>query len=130
MKFNDKQSRFILWSAIAIVAFILIWFERKKYLASKQSAANTLEQTAGITGTPISPAFQYGQQSPFQINLGDYAAQIPQFHYDGNQTVYMPLFGFVGYGLNPMNGGGNGIATPSNTISTPSGNMLGPVMGL
>lgn len=98
MKFSDRQSKFIFGGVAVIVILIALLKWRAYKLAQTANPQNTLDATTGAQGVPISPAFQYGQQSPFQINLGDYTAQVPQFHYDGNQTVYMPLFGFVGYG--------------------------------
>ena len=105
MKLSDKANHIILTlGAIALVFVALIWWKNRQNAANSNTAAanQTLDNTAGMTSAPILPQFQYGQQNPFQVNLSDYTAQIPQFHYSGNQSIYMPMFGFVGYGAQPL----------------------------
>lgn len=90
---------FAILAAVALIAWLL-W---KRYTAKQVSAAtpaaasNPASQDIylGPTGLPITPQIQYGQQGAFQLNLG--TITLPGFHYSGNQQIYMPMFGFVGY---------------------------------
>ena len=78
--------------AIALIAWLL-W---RRY-TTLHAAANVpaKAQYLGPTGLPITPQIQYGQPGAFQLNLG--SITLPGFHYSGNQQIYMPMFGFVGY---------------------------------
>lgn len=88
----------------AIAALLLIvWLLWKRYTQAQNASAapaalsNPSSQVnyQGFTGLPITPQIQYGQPAAFQLNLG--SITLPGFHYSGNQQIYMPLFGFVGY---------------------------------
>lgn len=104
MKISDKQYHgFLLGGLIILALIVLLWWRNKNVAPAPAQAANqTLDNSMGPSGSPIAPQFQYGQQNPFQINLADYNVPIPQFHYAGNASIYMPMFGFVGYGAQPL----------------------------
>jgi len=92
----------LIASAIAAVVLIawLLWKRYSKIAAAPTTPAalsNPTSQDAyqGPTGLPIVPQIQYGQPAPFQLELG--SITLPGYHYSGNQQIYMPLFGFVGY---------------------------------
>ncbi len=89
---------------IIVIAFIafMYWRYKRATPSPTQAANDTLSATQGMTGTPISPAFQYGQSQPFQMTLDNYNVPVPNFNYSGNTQIYMPLFGFVGYGASPL----------------------------
>ena len=47
-------------------------------------------------GVPLNPYLLYGKQGISMTPI-NYTIPTPTFGYGGNQSVYMPLFGFVGY---------------------------------
>lgn len=102
IQFSEKQSRFFMWAFVGAVILGLFLYIRHKVPNNTQAAQDTLAGTLGPSGVPILPQFQYGQQSPFQVNLSDYNVPVPGYHYSGNSSIYMPMFGFVGYGGQPV----------------------------
>ena len=101
IQFSEGQTRFTMWAIVCAVVLGLFLYIRNKTPNNTQAAQQTLAGTIGPSGAPILPQFQYGQQSPFQVNLSDYNVSVPAFHYSGNTSIYMPMFGFVGYGGQP-----------------------------
>ena len=105
MQISEKHAKGAFWIFIVAAAVIVAWYLRQhKTVSPTQGAEQTLAATLGPTGAPIVPQFQYGQQGPFQVNLSDYNVPVPQFHYSGNTSIYMPMFGFVAYGAQPLGG--------------------------
>lgn len=105
MKISERGFKWLSIAALVLLGFVFLYWFKHVYNgtpANTQAAQDTLGATAGPTGIPIAPQFQYGQAGPFQINLSDYNVPIPQFHYAGNTSIYMPMFGFVGYGAQPL----------------------------
>ncbi len=98
MKFSDKAVKVFGWAAVILAIVLFIMYRRGKAI-QQSNAADPLGAFAGPSGFPFTAPLQYGAAgSPFQMNVTDPTMSIPQFHYSGNQTIYMPLFGFVGYG--------------------------------
>ncbi len=88
--------------AALLIVLWLLWKRAKAISAPPAAvipAATSNPQGQGVyagpTGLPITPQIQYGGQGAFQLNLG--TITLPGFHYAGNQEIYMPMFGFVGY---------------------------------
>ena len=98
-----RTDKTVLTVSVIAALMLIAWVLWKRYSQARNTSAapasvsNPTSQDAylGPTGLPIVPQIQYGQPAPFQLNLG--TITLPGYHYSGNQQIYMPLFGFVGY---------------------------------
>lgn len=102
IQFSEQQTKVTMWAIVAAVILGLFLYIRNKIPNNTQAAQNTLDSTLGPSGVPVLPQFQYGQQGPFQVNLSDYNVPVPGFHYSGNTSIYMPMFGLVASGGQPI----------------------------
>ena len=103
----DKRT---VYSIVAIVvAIIIIWLLHRRVAAA--SVAQQVPATStppGLPlisflsnidpglGIPVSYPLVYGQRGQVMQPI-TYEIPTPSFAYGGNQSIYMPLFGFVGY---------------------------------
>lgn len=106
LKVNDKtiHSLFIVGLVIAVVIF-LMYFKVKLNVNPKGSSQSPmtpsqfLNSVAGPAGTTNQGALNGTTNgSPnLAFSTYNYKVPVPSFHYNGNEQIYMPLFGFVGY---------------------------------
>lgn len=104
---NLSRTDKITLAVAALAAAVLIaWLLWRRYSApstaqtaavpASTSAPDWQASFAGPSGYPAVPQIQNGQANGvFQLDLG--SITLPGFHYSGNEQIYMPMFGFVGY---------------------------------
>ncbi len=102
MSTNAKNAVNIALGALLVVFILWLLWKRKHAVlpASPESPGAPLIEYLGsmLPGLGVPPSMQliFGKQGATMLNV-DYNIPTPQFGYGGNASVYMPLFGFVGY---------------------------------
>lgn len=94
---KDKHEWLGIAAIIIILLVIWLWMRRGKN-ASQNAAASPLPATAlwGPGGHPFAQGSQGVSENP-TISEYNVNVPVPSYGYGGNSSVYMPLFGFVGY---------------------------------
>ena len=102
IKFHEGHKNGALIAAgVVVVVLLLFWFFRPKTSGGNCPVCNFLGGLTGPAGTTNPGALNGTNSATGAPNTAfqtyNYNVPVPSFHYAGNQQIYMPLFGFVGY---------------------------------
>jgi len=108
IKFHGTHKNGALIAAgVVVVVLILFWFFRPKTTGGRCPICKYLgnilapggySNPAGTTNPGALNGVSGGTGAPnTAFQTYNYNVPVPSFHYAGNQQIYMPLFGFVGY---------------------------------
>ena len=86
----DKQKIHII--AITILTGLILYWIVKHYHLLGMSAQNKTP-----SGNPFDAQAQYGKNGKPFVQTDHVTVSFETGAYGGNQNIYMPLFGFVGY---------------------------------
>ena len=98
MTAKEKQDAGTIFALIAI-AVIIWWILHRKKSNTQNVATNPdfVLPPAAYWGSGNGPFSQGGTTPEAQMVYDQYNVPAPTFGYGGDSSVYMPLFGFVGY---------------------------------